>query len=49
MKLTLYIFTLSLVLLFGSAFADCTHGGRTYGEGEQVGPYTCQGGEWVRQ
>jgi hypothetical protein len=48
MKSILYILTVMFVILSGSAFADCTHGGRTYGEGEQVGPYTCQGGQWVR-
>jgi hypothetical protein len=49
MKSILYITTLALVLLSSSAIADCTQGGRSFGEGEKVGPYTCQGGKWVRE
>jgi len=41
--------TLAIVLLSGNAFADCSRSGVTYGEGETVGPYTCQGGQWVRK
>ena len=49
MKLALYTLTLVMVLLSNNAFADCTHSGRTYGEGDKVGPFICQGGEWVRR
>jgi hypothetical protein len=49
MKSTLYILTLAFTLFSSNVLADCTHSGRSYGEGQQVGPYTCQGGKWVRQ
>ena len=49
MKSILYVTILALVLLSGKAFADCRQGDRTYGEGEKVGPYTCQDGKWVRK
>lgn len=49
MKSILHIMTLALVLLSANVFADCTQGGRTFGEGEKAGPYTCQGGKWVRK
>ena len=48
MKLTSYALMLALFLFSANAFAECTKGGRTYQEGEKVGPYTCEGGRWVR-
>jgi hypothetical protein len=29
------------------ALADCVHEGQTYPEGTRLGPYICQGGQWV--
>lgn len=37
-----------MLLMVGSAFAECTYNGTTYAEGTVIGPYTCSGGEWVR-
>jgi hypothetical protein len=49
MKHISYTLALVFLLLTTNAFADCTHSGSTYGEGERVGPYICQGGQWVRK
>jgi hypothetical protein len=49
MKRTLYVLTLAFALLSGTAFAECTHSGRTYENGAKVGPYTCVDGQWVRR
>jgi hypothetical protein len=37
----------ALLLMVGSAFADCTYNGSTYVEGTVIGPYTCTNGQWV--
>ena len=49
MKTKLVVIALTIALASANAFADCTRGGSTYGEGATVGPYTCQGGQWVRK
>lgn len=39
----------SLVLFWGSlpARADCQYNGQSYQEGDRVGGFVCQGGQWV--
>ena len=45
------IVTLILVSSFVSAnaFASCTQGGRTYADGDKVGPFVCDNGRWIRR
>jgi len=48
MKIT-YGLLVALMLLSGSAFADCTIDGKTYSEGSVFGPLTCVDGKWVKK
>lgn len=46
--LSLHVFSiLAVLLLAGTALADCVADGQTYPEGTRSGVYVCEGGEWV--
>lgn len=42
-----YLTVLMIGLLANPAFADCTYNGKQYPEGTVIGPYVCDGDEWV--
>ena len=40
----------SLILIVAApVFADCLYDGSNYPEGTIIGPYICQGSEWIFQ
>ena len=32
-----------------AALADCRYNGKLYPEGTAIGPYVCEGGQWVQK
>ena len=49
MKLLTYIMFFVAVLFSSNSFAECKSGGKTYDEGDRVGPLVCERGRWVRR
>lgn len=41
-----FLILLTLLILSGNAFADCTYNGKTYPSGTVIGPYVCSGTQW---
>ena len=37
------------IVVANSASADCLYNGVRYPEGAVIGPYVCQGGQWVKR
>ena len=42
-----FLIALMIVLVAGSAAADCLYQGRLYPEGARIGPYVCVKGQWL--
>ncbi len=49
MKTLVTPFLIAIVLFSSQANASCSQGGRTYTDGERVGPFVCDSGKWVRR
>lgn len=43
------IFSFLLLLLVGTASADCIYNGSVYPEGTVMGPYVCVNNGWVKR
>lgn len=41
------VFVLVVLLYSGLSFADCVYNGTNYSSGTVLGPYTCDGTQWV--
>ncbi len=49
MKYLMTPLLITIVLFSSTANASCSQGGRTYTDGERVGPFVCESGRWVRR
>jgi hypothetical protein len=48
-KFVLLVVLLLPFVVANSVSADCWYNGVKYAEGTVIGPYVCQGGEWVKK